>query len=160
MRTQSPWPFRVYAQTNVIREEYSAHVISPIRLFDELIRLNLGNVAAYRTARQTAWTWLMAYPMRNNVWSNYFEDVAIAETPSNFTQMNAGETARYLMQHPEMDPHWETHVRGIIAWIETTFAVHTIRRQRHCGTDGVLPRHGQPHARYASLNAHALRADR
>ena len=31
--TRSPWPFRVYAATNVVREEYSANVIAPIRLF-------------------------------------------------------------------------------------------------------------------------------
>ena len=27
--TRSPWPFRVNAQTNVVREEYTAHVIAP-----------------------------------------------------------------------------------------------------------------------------------
>ena len=28
----SPWPFRVYAKTNVVREDYSSNVIGPIRL--------------------------------------------------------------------------------------------------------------------------------
>ena len=28
--TQSPWPFRVYAQTGVVREDYCADVIGPI----------------------------------------------------------------------------------------------------------------------------------
>ncbi|PYV13890.1 MAG: hypothetical protein DMG21_19885, partial [Acidobacteria bacterium] len=40
--SHSPWPFRVFAHTNQVREEYSAHVIANIRLLDELIRLNLG----------------------------------------------------------------------------------------------------------------------
>ena len=75
--THSPWPFRVYGQTDVIREQYTAHVISSIRLFDNLIRLGLGDTASYQNARQTVWNWLMAYPIKNNVWSNYFEDVPI-----------------------------------------------------------------------------------
>ena len=52
---QSPWPFRVHAQTNVAREEYSAAVLGPIKLMDELIRLGLGNIAAYRQTREKAW---------------------------------------------------------------------------------------------------------
>ncbi|HEV8613387.1 MAG TPA: hypothetical protein VGQ73_07740, partial [Gemmatimonadales bacterium] len=40
--THSPWPFRVFAQTNVVREEYCACVIKAVELFDELARLGLG----------------------------------------------------------------------------------------------------------------------
>ncbi len=45
--TRSPWPFRVYAQTNVAREEYSSNVIGAMMLFDELSRLSLGDTDAY-----------------------------------------------------------------------------------------------------------------
>ena len=51
----SPWPFRVDAKTGaIIREEYCANVIGPIRLFDELLRLQLGHVSAYKRARALA----------------------------------------------------------------------------------------------------------
>lgn len=119
----SPWPFRVYAETDVVREEYSANVIGPIRLFDELVRLNLGDVPAYRRARQMAWTWMMAYPMVNNLWATYFEDVPIYEKPENFNQYSASETARYLLQHSEDDAEWRAHVQGLIRWVEKTFGV-------------------------------------
>jgi hypothetical protein len=151
--TQSPWPFRVYAQTNAIREQYSAHVISSIQLFDELIRLNLGNVAAYQTARQTAWTWLMTYPIQNNVWANYFEDVPIRSDQSNVNQLNAGETARYLMRHPEFDPSWETHVRGIVAWVESRFAVPQYGATSIAEQDAFFYPMGSHTSRYASVNA-------
>ena len=98
--TQSPWPFRVYAETGVVREQYCAHVIAPIALFDELIRLGIGT-AAVPAARQIAWNWLMTYPMQNDNWSNYFEDVEIRATATNMTQMNAMMTARYLLRHPD-----------------------------------------------------------
>lgn len=120
--TRSPWPFRVTAATNVIKEEYTSHVISPIELFDDLIALDQGNVAAYTTARTTAWNWLMQYPMQNNLWSGYFEDVSYETNPANNkNQLDAMMVARYLLTHPEKDPQWETHVRGLITWVENTF---------------------------------------
>ncbi len=119
----SPWPFRVFAHTNVIREDYTANVIAPIRLFDELVRLGLGNGSAYQRARQMAWDWLMSYPMKNNLWNAYFEDVPIDKNLDNWNQYIAGETGRYLMENPDKDPEWKNHVSGLIAWIEKHFAV-------------------------------------
>jgi hypothetical protein len=119
----SPWPFRVFAHTNVVREAYTANVIAPIKLFDELMRLGLGNASAYQRARQMAWDWLMAYPMKNNLWNAYFEDVPIYTNLDNWNQYIAAETARYLMEKPDKDPEWKNHVSGLIAWIEKNFAV-------------------------------------
>jgi hypothetical protein len=119
--TRSPWPFRVRAETGEVVEDYCAHVIAPIRLFDELIRLGLGDVAAYAAARQTAWDWLMAYPMANQMWANYFEDIAPSGRLDNLNQYVAGQTARYLLEHPEADPDWLVHVEGILDWIESEF---------------------------------------
>jgi hypothetical protein len=151
--TQSPWPFRVNAQTGAVREEYSADVINPVQLFDELSRLNLGNVATYQAARTTAWNWMMAYPMTNNVWSGYFEDVDIQSNTSNTNQLLAMMTARYLLLHPQTDASWEAHVRGLIAWVESTFGVSqygalTIKEQQVFAYAM-----GSHTSRYASINA-------
>jgi hypothetical protein len=121
--SHSPWPFRVFAHTNVVREEYTAHVIANIRLFDELIRLGIDDGASFERARRLAWEWLMKYPLRNNLWGAYFEDIPIDTNLRNWNQYSAGETARYLMQHPEADPEWKTHAEGLLSWIEKTFAV-------------------------------------
>lgn len=158
--THSPWPFRVYAETNVAREEYSANVIGPIRLFDELVRLNLGDVPAYRQARQVAWKWMMDYPMGNNLWATYFEDVSIFDKPENFNQYSALETARYIMLHPEYDPEWQTHVPKIIQWVEKTFVVDIPKEPAvQFGANAVseqihyMPKMGSHTSRYASINA-------
>jgi hypothetical protein len=149
----SPWPFRVYADTNVIREEYTADVIAPIKLFDELIRLNLGSVFAYQVARQTAWNWLMTYPMQNNVWSNYFEDIPVQSNLSNMNQYVPLETARYLLLHTEYDPNWRTHVPQIIHWVEDYFG------QPQFGANAIGEQvsynvlMGSHTSRYASVNA-------
>ena len=121
--TRSPWPFRVFAHTNVAREEYSAQVIAAIKLFDELGRLGLDGAGDYSRARKIAWNWLMKYPMKNNIWSAYFEDIPFDTDLLNWNQYSPLETARYLLQHPEADPDWRRHSEGLIAWVEHTFAV-------------------------------------
>jgi chitodextrinase len=151
--TQSPWPFRVNAQTGAIREDYSADVIGPIRLFDLLIKLNLGDTATYQTARQTAWNWLMTFPMQNNVWANYFEDVVIQTNLANVTQYSAVMTARYLMEHPEFDANWQAHVRGILNWVKTSwstpaYGATTVLEQRE-----FMYAIGSHTSRYAAANA-------
>ncbi|HEV3484209.1 MAG TPA: Ig-like domain-containing protein, partial [Vicinamibacterales bacterium] len=159
--TQSPWPFRVNALTNVATEEYSANVIKPIALFDELIRLNLGNPTLYQSARATALDWLLAFPMRNNQWSNYFEDVPVQSTLWNWNQYIPMETAYYLMLHPEHDPEWRAHVPALIEWVEREFGdpqfgANAIREQKifHFAM-------GSHTSRYAAVNAlyHELTGD-
>jgi hypothetical protein len=122
--SRSPWPFRVDALTGThIREEYTANTIGPIRLFDELLRVKLGNTSAYQRARDMAWRWLMTYPMENMVWTQYFEDVLIyADYRVNRNQYSALETARYLLQHPELDPQALVHAKRLLDWVTSFFA--------------------------------------
>ena len=120
--TASPWPFRVYAQTNVAREEYSSNVIGALMLFDELVRLRLGDVDGYTRARGTAFDWLMRVPMKNDAWSGYFEDIEIQTDPSvNVNQYAPMRTARWLLLHPDADPRWRDDVAHLLAWVAQTF---------------------------------------
>jgi hypothetical protein len=129
-RAHSPWPFRVYAQTNVAREEYSANVIGAIALFDELRRLGAGDVDAYARARGVAFDWLMRVPMQNDAWAGYFEDIEIQTDPTaNTNQYAPMRTARWLLQHPDADPLWRQHVAHLLAWVEHTFGRDTDRER-------------------------------
>jgi hypothetical protein len=126
--SHSPWPFRVDARTGTqVREEYSANTIGPIRLFDELLRLKLGNTTAYQRARNIAWQWLMTFPMENMVWTQYFEDVLIyADYRVNRNQYSALETARYLLQHPDLDPQALVHAKRLLDWVTAFFAANSV----------------------------------
>ncbi|TMI68367.1 MAG: T9SS type A sorting domain-containing protein, partial [Bacteroidetes bacterium] len=153
-QTQSPWPHRVRANNGSSVEDYGADIIGPISLFDGLIAAGLGNTTAYQTARTTAWNWMMTYPMQNNVWSQYFEDVAVeGNYNSNLNQYDAMMAARYLLEHPEFDVNWETHVRGLITWVENTFG------QASFGATAIKEQQvfpwimGSHTSRYASVNA-------
>ena len=67
------------------------------------------------------WDWRLRYPMKNDVWANYFEDVPWQPDTKNVNQFVAGELARYLLEHPDQDPEWRDHAQHLIAWIERTF---------------------------------------
>ena len=118
----SPWPVRCYARDGKVEGHgmgpYSANVVEPIMLFDELLRLNQGDSARYKTVRQKAWEWLHQYPMRNNVWVGYFEDVA--PSMGNMNQVIPLEYARYILLNPEKDPDWRENARKLIDWVKTT----------------------------------------
>jgi len=122
--SHSPWPFRVDAKTGaVVREPYTANAIGPIRLFDELIRIKRGDGTAYARARDTAWRWLMTYPMQNDVWTQYFEDVLIyPDYRVNRNQYSPLETARYLLEHQDKDPKALAHAKYLIDWVAAFFA--------------------------------------
>ncbi|MFL6354630.1 MAG: hypothetical protein ACJ74Z_22645 [Bryobacteraceae bacterium] len=118
----SPWPVRCYASDGKVEGKgmgpYSANVVEPIMLFDELIRLRQGEVASYRNIREGCWEWLHRYPMQNNVWAGYFEDVQ--PTMGNMNQVIPLEYARYILLNPDKDPQWREDVRKLIDWVKTT----------------------------------------
>lgn len=118
----SPWPVRCHARDGTVEGKgmgvYSANVVEPIMLFDELIRLGEGDVASYRSVREGCWRWLQQYPMQNNIWVGYFEDVP--PTMANMNQVIPLEYARYVLLNPDKDPEWREHVRKLIDWVKTT----------------------------------------
>ncbi len=119
----SPWPYRCFARDGRLDGgtgmfPYSANVVEPIMLLDELIRLDQGDTASYKKVRQGAWAWLMKYPMQNNVWVGYFEDVKASM--ENMNQVIPLEFARYILLHSEKDPEWREHSRKLISWVKTT----------------------------------------
>ena len=126
--SHSPWPFRVDAKTGKkIKEAYTSNTVGPIRLLDEMIRLNCGRVEAYRKTRQTAWAWLIKYPVQNNIWTQYFEDIYIyPDYRTNLNQYCPLETARYLLENPQADPQWRRHAQGMIDWVQGFFAADSV----------------------------------
>lgn len=156
---KSPWPFRVNARTGVIISEYCSNVIEPIRLFDELLRiqkridLSSEQIATFQRARNLAWKWLYSKsgPMKTSIWNAYFEDVPNDPERSNRNQVSPLETARYLIKHPELDPEIATNVPALIHWVASVFnteGMDAIREQTWCYAP--MASHT---ARYASLCA-------
>jgi len=156
----SPWPFRVMARDGAVVEEYTSAVTGAVRLFDGLARLGIGDVARWRAVRNLAWGWLVAYPLQNGRWSGYFEDIP-AQSFTNPNQYSPMEAARYLLDHPEADPDWATHVPALLAWVETTLSDNVVPDQpgvqwgAHVVSEQLadLDRMASHTARWAAMNA-------
>jgi hypothetical protein len=87
-----------------------AQMILAIQLFDELIENKFTTIDKneLKNKRELLWKWILDYPMKNNLWSGYYEDVSSNYT--NLNQQNPMETARYILNHPEMDPDYKQHI--------------------------------------------------
>lgn len=123
--SRSPWPFRVDAKTGkIIKEAYTSNAIGPIRLLDEMIQTGRGDTESFRKTRQIAWDWLMRYPVQNNNWTQYFEDIYIyPDYRTNLNHYCPLETARYLLENPQADPQGLEHAKRLISWVRDFFAV-------------------------------------
>ena len=126
----SPWPFKVNAftgETGMLKNNngtqsatalssYTTNWAGSAELFLELVRMNQGNVGEYRNAFDSLLSWMKRYPMRNNKWGPFFEDI-----PGwSDTQINAMTWARFVMGHREFFPSWKQDVQSIIDWVYKT----------------------------------------
>jgi hypothetical protein len=166
----TPWPFRVDARTGVTLalEEYGGNVAGSLRLFDELIRINAGDTAVFRNARETALKWILDYPLNRHsrawdMWSGYFEDVP--RRPDGVNQLTPMMVAYYILarENPaEVDPRWMDHVGHLLDWVKLKlgrgpfFGAHAIDEQTTpdavagcCSRSG----EGDHTARWAAINA-------
>jgi hypothetical protein len=152
--TSSPWPFRVYAETNVVRERYSSNVVYALTLFDELAQRGIGQVGDYQRAREIALRWLLRVPMANDAWSGYFEDVDMHADPTvNPNQYSALSVARWLMAHPSADPRWREHVSHLLSWVADTFGGDTPGESGHQWGAAVMSEQRDDTAKMASHTA-------
>ena len=127
--SHTPWAFRIDGKTGATLdgESFGGIVVSPLRLFDELIRIHKGDVGAYIRARQMAWQWLSSHQLNPRSptydrWSGYFEDVP--KDANNVNQAAPTYTALYLLNLPDpasVDPRWRTDVLHLISWVKEHF---------------------------------------
>jgi hypothetical protein len=139
-RTNSPWPFRVNAVTGEVSKQkatdprdgtvyiasYTTSWTPVLTLFSELEALHQGKIPQYHEAAQTVSAWLKKYPLQTYEWGSDFDDVS---TYSN-TEINADTIAAYLLDHPEWDPQWKMHARGILDWVELRLGNHNFEELR------------------------------
>lgn len=158
----SPWPYRVNAETGKIREAYCSNILSPVMLFDELLRIKDfmdlpgTRFTEYQKARDAAWKWLFSKsgPMKTACWKSYFEDTPIDSLNANRVQITPLEVARYIIQHPEYDPYYKQNVPALINWCESVFGTNgTLGYNAQCEQLICYQPMGSHTARYASVCA-------
>ncbi len=123
----SPLPFKVNALSGKIgklksnagtgAEEqssgYTTNWSGTMELFLGLIALKEGDTNAYKKAFIQLLSWMKQYPLINNKWGPFFEDI-----PGwSDTQINAISFAQFMMNHPIYFPDWKTEVKKIFNWV-------------------------------------------
>lgn len=126
----SPLPFKVNVNTGEIgdlvsnigdgkiigRSSYTTNWTGTLELFDALIKMESGKTDEYTIARKMLIDWMKEYPLQNNKWGPFFEDI-----PGwSDTQINAVTFARYMMLNPGLFPQWKSQVRNILDWVYQT----------------------------------------
>ncbi len=124
----SPLPFKVNAVTGEVgtitkwleggikgtaKSSYTANWTATLQVFQELIKRKEGNVEAYQKAFDTILSWMKKYPLKNNRWGPFFEDIPVWSD----TQINAITFAKFMMENPQLFPQWKTEVKGIFDWV-------------------------------------------
>ena len=127
---KSPLPFKVNAVTGETGKllsnkgdggfaslsDYTTNWSGTMELFLELIKMNKGNVSLYQHSFDNLLSWMKKYPLKNNKWGPFFEDV-----PGwSDTQINAITFAQFMMNHQEYFPDWKNEVEGIFKWVYKT----------------------------------------
>lgn len=97
---------------------YTTNWSGTMQLFLDLIALKKGDTAAYRVGFDKLLTWMKSFPLKENKWGPFFEDVDWWSE----TQINAMTFARFMMEHREYFPEWKEDVHKIIAWVHKNFA--------------------------------------
>lgn len=158
-KIESPWPFRVNAETGKVIDKYTSHVVDIIRLYDELLRIkeniNLSpeKAALYKKTRDMAVEWLYGKngPMKTFVWNAYFEDIPNDTFMTNRNQVSPMEWARYLLKNPDLDRNIDYSVPALLYYVKSVFGLEgepAIKEQTWC-----FEPMGSHTARYASVCA-------
>jgi hypothetical protein len=133
----SPWPFRVNAQTGEVHREadkagkvwvasYTTNWTGALRLFHDLASLHQGNVEQYNRASAILTAWIKKYPLHTNNWGPFFEDIPTSAYSD--TETNADTLAAYILEHPDWDPDWKNQAQGILDWSYRKFANHEFEK--------------------------------
>ena len=108
-----------------VTAQYGANWIGAYTLLDRLVQANIGNVAAYASARDKARAFILSYPMVTGYWTDGHSDNAINSNTyrSNMSKSNA---ALYILDNPDFDPDWRTHIPQLLTWTETYFVTRRV----------------------------------
>ncbi|MCO5280841.1 MAG: T9SS type A sorting domain-containing protein [Chitinophagales bacterium] len=114
----SPFPFKVNAINGSLPGNYNtypglylcANLAPTLTLFNELKKLSLGSVQQ-DSASQKIKRWVKKYPLQNNNWGNFFENILFTSNAS----INAITMANYILEEENnWSSTWQQDARTIL----------------------------------------------
>jgi hypothetical protein len=123
-KDQSVWPYRVVMYDGRVTAPYGANWTGCYMLLDNLIKANIGNVQAFKNARDKARDFILHYPMKTGYWTDGHSDTDIKSNTYK-SNLSASNTALCLFDYPELDPDWKSDIPKLIKWTEDNFVFRT-----------------------------------
>jgi hypothetical protein len=123
-KDQSVWPYRIVMDDGRVTAPYGANWTGCYMLLDNLIRANIGNVMAYKDARDKARGFILQYPMKTGYWTDGHSDTDIKSNTYK-SNLSASNTVLCLFDYPDLDPEWRSDIPKLIKWTEDNFVFRT-----------------------------------
>lgn len=123
-KEQSVWPYRVVMDSGRITAPYGANWTGCYMLLEHLIRADIGNVIAYKPARDKARDFILQYPMKTGYWTDGHSDTDIKSNTYKSNQ-SASNATLCLFDYPDLDPEWMKDIPMLIKWTEDNFIFRT-----------------------------------
>lgn len=123
-KDQSVWPYRVVMDKGRITAQYGANWTGCYMLLENLIRADLGQVKAYRDARDKARDFILQYPMKTGYWTDGHTDTDVNSNTYK-SNLSASNTTLCLFDYPDLDPDWKSDIPRLIKWTEDNFIFRT-----------------------------------
>jgi O-glycosyl hydrolase len=123
-KDQSVWPYRIVMDNGRVTAPYGANWTGCYMLLDNLIKADIGNVQAFKNARDKARDFILHYPMKTGYWTDGHSDTDIKSNTYK-SNLSASNTALCLFDYPELDPDWKSDIPKLIKWTEDNFVFRT-----------------------------------
>jgi len=143
----SPLPYKVNTETGKIIWSYTGNWTWTVEMFDELVKMNVGQTDKYKKAADIFVKWLKDVPIRHNKYGPFFEDIDIWSDAG----INAGRLAYYILNHPDRwGDAWKEDSRKCLDWMVQELGNHNWEKY------GVVVTNEQTAYRYEG-NSHSSR---
>jgi hypothetical protein len=128
---KSVWPYRVNMETGKITAEYDANWSGAYVLFENLINAGIGNISAYKDAREKVRDFILQFPLKTGYWTDGHSDNPVNSNTYK-SNLSASNFKLFLFDYPELDPNWMIDIPDLIKWTEDNFIF-------RCAPKGALP---------------------
>jgi hypothetical protein len=117
---KSVWPYRVNMETGKITAEYGANWTGAYQLFDHLIKAGIGNITAFKDARDKARDFMLQFPLKTGYWTDGHSDNPVNSNTYK-SNLSASNFKLTMFDYPELDPNWKNDIPELIQWTEDNF---------------------------------------
>jgi len=110
----SPLPYKINTRTGEVKWPYTTNWVWTIRMYEDLVDLNFGDIDTYTGSADNLRSWLKDYALKNNKYGPFFEDISSWSDCG----INAGRMVEYILLFPDKwGTTWQEDARKALDWM-------------------------------------------